>query len=330
MAQLFPIIRRLCPTGPILLAVALALIASSICSESWATDGFDLLTWGMTRDQVSAAYEGRVKNDTEPRGAPPGTDGSRLIIESGSRLFGEPVELSCFFDSSGLVTIRLQYVEPKAENVEKLVNWYEPHWGEPIKSTDRESQRNLRKRVWAWPWEGVSLRGVEEDGSLKYQRVDFSSLLAGQWAELDSALCSMLPTSSNCPRPDTICPQQDNSMPEGKRSQMVRVADTPSEITCSYRDYALTRINLSVDGPSEQISEWFHRLLQTHLGEFENGRSDTSAQARIDTKWPQHKVEFREIRKATVRTSSGWTGPLIQLRVRRSLGPGTSQSKPSR
>jgi len=328
MTQLFPILRSLWRMGPIQLALTTAVLVSSLATEVWATDGFDRLTWGMSRDEVSAAYQGQVRDDDEPRGAPTGSAGSRLIIESGSRLFDEPVELSCFFDTEGLVSIRLQYVRPRAENIEQLVNWYRPHWGEPVHSVDRENERGLRKRVWAWPWEGVSLRAVEESGAIKYQRVDFSRLLTQEWTQLDSALCSLLPASSSCPEPDTACPQLDSSMPQGKRSQRIEVADTPAEIACSYQDYKLVGNRLTLEGPSERTNQWFQRILQGRLGEPKQQRSDTRTHARIDSSWSSHGIEFREVRKAAVRTSSGWTGPLIQLRIKRDLRIADPESTP--
>ncbi|HCP45985.1 MAG TPA: hypothetical protein DIU15_08095 [Deltaproteobacteria bacterium] len=321
MGQLFPMRLRLCRPKATLWALTIVLCAAWPTGEAQATDGFDRLTWGMSRAEVIQAYEGQVRNDDEPRGAPSGTDGSRLIIDAGSRLFGEYVEFSCFFDDSGLVTIRLQYAEPKEQNAKALIDWYRPHWGEPIESIDRNAERNRRKRVWAWPWEGVALRSVDEGGTLLYQRVDFSRLLSQKWTKLDHLLCSMLPGTSSCEPKDALCPQQDTSMPQGKRTKRIRIDTMRAEIACSYRDYRLLGTSLILDRPSEETTAWFHRILGTHLGESTQEHSDAGTQARIDTLWSAHGVMLRESRKATTRTAAGWTGPLVQLRVRHSAVP---------
>jgi hypothetical protein len=280
-----------------------------------AVDGFDQLRWGMSPEQVQAAYPGLVKHDPKPKGAPEGSVGGRLVIGGGPQLFDEKVELSCFFTASGLSVVRILYGSPKEENVTKLLDWYRPHWGEPIATSERDPTH--RKRTWAWPWEGVEFRSVEEDGAIQYQRVDFSEAVRQQWTTADAMVCAVLPSTSSCPFPDRLCAQQDASMGEGRREQPFDVAGSRAEATCTYADHTLKDVRLNMDKPSDLAVQWLEQILMRRLGTGAAERFESAETIREDTAWPAQGVELRVLRQAAVKTATGWSGPPENLRVKR-------------
>lgn len=295
-----------------LLASGLLLLCPGAAS---AVDGFDRLKFGMGPDEVRATYPDQVVHDAHPENAPEGAIGGRLVLTGDPRIFDSPVEVSCFFSASGLSTVRLQYKAPAEGNAERLVDWYRPHWGEPLKSVERQGSR--RKVTWVWPWEGVEFRDVSDDGKPAYQRVDFSWDLKTGWTRTEAIVCKLLPASSGCPFADSFCAQQDSAMPAGQRTQAVEIADRRAEVSCTYEGFALRELRLQLGEPSDEALDWLEAILHRRLGPGQEERHEDSARIRIDTAWPDHKVELRVVRLARVKAAQGWTGPVEFLRMKR-------------
>jgi hypothetical protein len=299
----------------LLLALLLLLPTTAL-----AVDGFDKLQYGMTPDQVREAYPGQIKHDKEPKGAPKDTIGGRLVLAGSSRLFDEPVEVSAFFNGNGLSVIRLQFKKPQKANLDKVIEFYTPHWGPPIKTTSKLSATK-KKRMWTWPWEGVELRAVTDNGDTKYQRIDFSETVRSQWTTADAAICSVLPGSSSCPFPDRFCPQQDGGTASGRRTRDFTIGETTAEIRCDYNDFALQDFKLVVEKPDPTAADWLERVLMRRLGEGAVSVREGGNDVLTDTRWDQHGVSLRVVRKAKVKTKTGWTGPVQYLRVKRDTKP---------
>jgi hypothetical protein len=302
--------RRVGRVGIAMVATTVALL---LAGPAAAVDGFDKLVFGMSPDEVYAAYPDQVVHDPKPRSAPDGTVGGRLVFAGA--LFDSTVEVSAFFTASGLSTVRLLYDKPEAANVDKLLDWYRPHWGEPLRSVKREGAR--KKITWVWPWEGVEFRSVEEDGTPAYQRVDFAEPVKTEWTRADAVVCKLLPGSSGCPFPDHFCPQQDSMMPEGKRTQRLELVGRPVNVTCTYVDYAMKDARLRMEEPSDQALDWLEAILQRRLGPGVETRGGDSSVVKIDTTWAEHGIQLRVVRKAKVKTDKGWTGPVEYVRLKR-------------
>ncbi len=293
-------------------AAGLALL---LAAPAWAVDGFDKLKFGMSPDEVYAAYPDQVVHDPHPSGAPDGTVGGRLLLTGETKIFDSAVEVSCFFTASGLSTIRLLYQSPDPANVDRLLDWYRPHWGEALRSVRRDGSR--KKVTWVWPWEGVEFRSVEDQGETVYQRVDFSEEVKTDWTRADAVVCKLLPGTSSCPFPDAYCAQQDSTMPTGQRTQRVEIADRSAEATCTYDGYVLKYVRLKMPEPSDKAVDWLEAILQRRLGDGVEKRDGDSSRVKIDTVWAEHGVELRVVRKARVKTERGWTGPVEYLRLKR-------------
>jgi hypothetical protein len=298
--------------GSALVAVALIFL---LATPALAVDGFDQLKFGMSPDEVRAAYPDQIVHDPKPSGAPDGSVGGRLVLTGEPKIFDSVVEVSCFFTASGLSTIRLLYRAPDPANVDKLLEWYRPHWGEPLRSVRRD--RSRKKVTWVWPWEGVEFRSVEDEGKTVYQRVDFSEEVKTSWTRADAVICKLLPGSSSCPFPDNYCAQQDSTMPTGQRTQRVEIADRSGEASCTYDAYTLKYVRLQMPEPSDKAVDWLEAILARRLGPGVEKREGDSARVKIDTVWEDHGVELRVVRKARVKTDKGWTGPAEYLRLKR-------------
>ena len=295
-----------------IVAAALALL---VAVPAWAVDGFDKLTFGMSRDEVYAAYPDQIIDEPHPSGTPDGTVGGRLVLTGDPKLFDSAVEVSCFFTGSGLSTIRLLYRQPDPANVDRLLEWYRPHWGEPLRSVRRDGSR--KKVTWVWPWEGVEFRSVEDQGAAVYQRVDFSEEVKTAWTRADAVVCKLLPRTSSCPFPDGYCAQQDSTMPTGQRTQRVEIADRSAEASCTYDGYSLKHVRLKMPEPSDKAVDWLETILLRRLGEGVETREGDPARVKIDTVWADHGVELRVVRKSRVKTDKGWTGPAEYLLLKR-------------
>ncbi len=302
-------------TGRLLVSALIAAVTLGFAVPAAAVDGFNKLVFGMTPDQVRTVYPEQVVHDPNPDSAPDGTVGGRLTLTGDWKLFDDPVQVSCYFTASGLSIIRLQFDKPAKDNLEELLDWYRPHWGDPIRSIRREGSR--KKITWSWPWEGVQLRAVEEDGRPVYQRVDFSERLKTRWTRADALICKLLPGSSSCPFPDGFCPQQDNATVEGQRTQRVEIDDAPAEVSCTYDDYVLQVMRLRLKEPDDRVTDWLVEVLTRRLGPGTEKRSGDSQRVVVDTTWSEHGVALRVVRKARVKTEAGWTGPVEYVRLER-------------
>jgi len=298
----------------------LLLIALLLPTTALAVDGFDKLKYGMTPDEVRTAYPNQIKHDKDPKGPPEGTVGGRLVLAGQSRLFDEAVEVSAFFTGNGLSVVRLNFKSPKKENLQKVIDFYTPHWGDPVK-TMTKLDATRKKREWSWPWEGVELRAVTDEGKTMYQRIDFSETVRSQWTTADAAICSVLPASSSCPFPDRFCPQQDGSTANGRRERDFKIGSTTAEIRCDYEDYALHDLKLEVTKPNPIAADWIDRVLVRRLGEGAVTVREGASEVLTDTRWDNHGVTLRVIRKAKIKTKTGWTGPVQYLRVKRDTKP---------
>ena len=294
-----------------LLAVLVATLAVPL--RAHAVDGFQNLKFGMTPDEVRAAYPGEIAHDPEPKGAPDHSVGGALVFKGA--LFESTVDVLCFFTVSGLSVIRMTYARPQASNIDQLLSFYEPYWGEPLRSIERDGSR--KKTTWAWPWEGVQLRQVEDDGRLKYQRIDFSEQVLARWTKADALVCKILPGTSSCPFPDGLCAQQDSAIGNDDRTQKIEIADKPAEIVCDYEDFRLEDIELTIRSPDDRALDWIQQILRRRLGEGAETRKEDASRVRIDTDWDSQGVALRVVRKARVKTDKGWTGPVEFIRVRR-------------
>ena len=280
-----------------------------------AVDGFDRLTWGMQPDQVRAAYpEQPIAHDPKPKGPPDGVVPGRLVFQGA--IFDSKVEVGCFFSGGGLAVVRLSYAAPKAQDVNTFLDFYKPHWGEPIETNEREGGR--AKKSWSWPWEGVEFKHVEEDGKIAYARLDYSSVLAEEWRKTDGVLCSLLPASSGCPFPDRQCPVQDVTRGDSKAQSPFELGGSRGEVTCTYKGGGLQEMKLVFDHPGEKTVDWVTALVKKHLGVGTENRTENSGTVKLETAWIKHGVDLMIGREARVKTAKGWTGPVEKLRLKRS------------
>jgi hypothetical protein len=294
-------------------ALLVGVLLLALPGSAGAVDGFQKLKFGMHPHEVRAAYPDDVVFDPEPRGAPDGSVGGALLFDA--KLFDANVGVACFFTGSGLSVIRMTYASPKGEHVAQLLEFYTPYWKEPLRSIERQGSR--KTTIWVWPWEGVQLRQVTDDGKIKYQRIDFSETVLKAWTKADALICKILPETSSCPFPDGMCAQQDSAIGNDDRTQTIQVADRPAEIVCDYHDYVLRDITLTVRDPDEPAADWLETILVRRLGEGEEHRRSDSNKVIIDTEWSGHGVQLRVVRRARVKTDKGWTGPVEFVRIKR-------------
>jgi hypothetical protein len=306
------------------LAVLPSLALLLAATPALAVDGFDRLTWGMQPDQVRAAYpEQPIAHDPKPKNPPDGVVPGRLVFQGA--IFDSKVEVGCFFSGGGLAVVRLSYAAPKPQDVQTFLDFYRPHWGEPIETSERESGR--AKRSWSWPWEGVEFRQVEEDGKIAYARLDYSSVLTEEWRKTDGVLCSLLPASSGCPFPDRQCPVQDVTKGDSRAQAPFELAGSGGEVTCTYKGGGLQEMKLVFDRPSEKTVDWVTGLVKKRLGAGVENRTESSETVKVETTWSSHGVDLLVGREARVKSSKGWSGPVERLRLRRTtlVAPATMQ-----
>jgi len=307
-----------------LLCLLVLALATFLPATASAVSGLESLglVWGMGPDEVKAAHA--TKYEKAPKSQPDGTVPGRLLLTKDVEMFGERLEVALYFDKSGLSIIRLQYRKPAEGNVEKLVGWYEPHWGEPLTTTERKQGR--KKKTWAWPWEGVEIRSVQEDGRLRYQRVDFSQEVREEWTRADALLCSLLPMTTGCPFAGTICPQQDSAFPGGKKEQEWELLGSRGELVCTYRGYRLEEMRLVFDRPREKTSKWMKALLLRRIGTGIQDREENSTRIKVIHDWPDHQLNLRIDRKSMAKKDDGtWTGPVDRIRLKMELAAPTDQ-----
>ena len=306
------------------MVLLVALAALLVPASAAAVTGLESLglTWGMNPDEVKAAHP--TKYEKAPRSQPEGTVPGRLLLSKDVEMFGQRLEVALYFDTSGLSIIRLEYREPAEGNVETLVEWYQPHWGEPLSTTDRD--RGRKKKTWAWPWEGVEIRSVVEDGRLRYQRVDFSHAVREEWTTADAMLCSLLPMTSGCPFAGTTCPQQDSAFADGTKEQEWSLLGSKGELVCIYRGYRLQEMRLTFDRPREKTSKWMRELLLRRIGTGIQDREENGTRIKVVHDWPDHQLNLRIDRKALGKKDDGtWTGPVDRIRLKMELAAPSDQ-----
>ncbi len=299
---------------PVLLPALLAL-ALLVPRAAFAVEGFAGMKWGMSREKVTEMFGSKAILDPRPKNPPADTSGASVSIR-GAKFFESEVDVTAFFGDSGLSIIRLKYRRETPRNLEDLVTFYEPRWGAPLKTVDRDGSR--KKRTWSWPWEGVEFRAVEDDGRLQYQRLDYSAAVIEDWRRADAIVCAMLPQGSGCPFPDTYCPQQDSTMPKGRKSQDVRLLRSKGEAACVYRDYWVQDARIVFERPTEQAAKWLKAVLTRRLGAGSVKRRETASEVHEITNWTQLGVRLILIRRATAKKKDGtWTGPIDEVRLKR-------------
>jgi len=302
-----------------LAAVLLVSIAVLLPSRSAAAaDGFDQLSWGMSRKEVRAAYPGKIIETDRPEYPPEGTEGAAFKIDGQSELLGQSVQMECHFKNDRLVVVRLRFLRQRSRNIEKVLGWYEEHSGDPLRSVKKKGGR--KTTTWAWPWEGIELKSVQDDGEIRYQRLDFSDQLRRKWRSAEAAVCSILPKSSSCAFPDRFCAAKAKDIGDGQRDQVLEVAEQSGEVACKYEDGKLHKIVLKIPGANDNTAAWVGRILDRSLGSSLTSRDDRSSRAvRLKTTWEQHPVKLIVTRKAKLRTKKGWTGPVEFLSIHRTI-----------
>lgn len=280
-----------------------------------AVEGFAGMKWGMDRDTVLQMFGERSVVEPNPKSPPQGTSGAAISIR-GAKFFESEVDVTAYFGDSDLAIIRLNYKRELPQNLEDLLSFYSPKWGKPLKTVDRDGSR--KKRTWSWPWEGVEFRAVEDDGRLKYQRLDYSAEVIQDWRRADAIVCAMLPQGSGCAFPDSYCPQQDSAMAKGRKTQDVRVLKSKGEAACVYKDYWVQDARIVFERPTERAAKWLKAVLTRRLGAGSITRKDSSAEVHEITNWTDLGVRLILIRRATAQKRDGtWTGPIDQVRLKR-------------
>jgi hypothetical protein len=279
-----------------------------------AVGGFGGMKWGMERAEVAEMFGSRAVVERRPKRLPTGTSGSSITIR-GAKFFESEVDVTAYFGDSGLAVIRLKYRRNRSQNLDELLAFYEPKWGAAIKTVDRDGSH--KKRTYSWPWEGVEFKSVEDDGKLEYQRVDYSAAVIEDWRRADAIVCAMLPRGSGCPFPDTYCPQQDSSMPKGRKSQEVRVLQSTGEASCVYKDFWVQDARIVFERPTERAAKWLKAVLVRRLGAGSVKRKEGTSEVHEITSWEDLGVRLILIRRAIARTKTGWTGPIEQVRLKR-------------
>ena len=300
-----------------LLGLALLVLSAAIVAvprHAEAVDGFAGMKWGMKRADVSTMFGSRAVVDPRPKSRPEESKGSAISIR-GAKFFDSEVDVTAYFNDSGLAVIRLKYRRERPENLDELLAFYEPKWGGPIQTVDREGSR--KKRTFSWPWEGVEFKSVENDGKSEYQRLDYSAAVIEDWRRADAIVCAMLPQGSGCPFPDTYCPQQDSTMPKGRKSQPVSVLKSRGESSCVYEDYWVKDARIVFERPGERSAKWLKAVLVRRLGAGDVERNDGTSEIHEITSWPDLGVRLILIRRAVAKTDNGWTGPISQVRLKR-------------
>ena len=313
-----PLHRRALVVVGLLLALLVVSPGPSLVQEAHAVTGLESLglVWGMTPEQVKAAHATKYEDDVKSQ--PEGTVKGRLLLTKDVEMFGQRLEVVLYFSASGLAIIRLEYRSPAAGNVETLVDWYKPHWGEALYASERE--RGRKKREWAWPWEGVEIRSVEEDGKIMYQRVDFSVAVAEEWRRADAMLCSLLPSTTGCPFAETTCPQQDSVLATGTKDQPWELLASEGQVTCSYTGFRLEEMRLVFEKPKEKTAKWLEALLTRRIGTGVPTREETGSQIKLERAWADHALNLIVYRKAVSRLEDGSsTGPVERIRFKRTM-----------
>ncbi len=301
------------------LLCTLFLLLLAVPTQAQTNDGFGKFKWGMTPDEARSAYPNQVRHDPEAKN-PEGTAGGAFNLVGGPKLFEQAIDVSCYFGKSGLSIIRVTFREPKDGNIQRVIDWNEPKWGKPIVNTKRIDATRSR-REWSWPWEGVALREAKDDGRIKYQRLDFSSDLHREWRNADTAVCSILPRSSNCSFSDRFCAQQDSSMARGRREQSFPIGRTEGQLACKYKDYEREDVRLTIERPTQAAAEWLLRILTRRLGDAEEARTEDADTVMIQSTWERHGISLRVVRKIKGKKKSGkLSGPVTYMRVKRKIG----------
>ncbi len=306
------------------LLAMLALLALCLPFPAQAVDGLASLglKWGMSVEQVKAAHT--TKYEKAPKSQPEGTVGGRLLITKDVEMFGERLEVALYFSTSGLSVIRLQYRQPNEGDAQKLVDWYQPHWGEALYTSERK--RGRKNKTWSWPWEGVEIREVVEDGKVGYARADFSAAVAEEWNRADAMLCSLLPATTGCPFAETTCPQQDSSFAEGKKDQPWELLGSTGEVSCTYVGYRLQEMRLVFERPSEKTAKGLEQLMVRRIGSGVTDREETSQTVKIEHDWADHSLNLAIYRKAVTQLKDGtWTGPADHVRLKRTMAATSDQ-----
>ncbi|MCO4769892.1 MAG: hypothetical protein KDA24_07650 [Deltaproteobacteria bacterium] len=307
-----------------LLPTLLLMLALLVPSSAYAVDGLSSLglTWGMTVEEVKGAHT--TKYEKEPKSQPDGTVAGRLLLTQDVEMFGERLEVALYFSVSGLSIIRLQYRKPDNGDAKKLVDWYQPHWGEALYTSERK--RGRKNKTWAWPWEGVEIREVVEDGDVRYARADFSAAVSEEWSRSDAMLCSLLPSTTGCPFAETTCPQQDSTFADGKKAQPWSLLGSTGEVTCTYTGYRLQEMRLTFDSPNEKTAKWLRQLLVQRIGSGMQDRDENSQKVKIQHDWPTHSLNLLIYRKSVTQLKDGsWTGPAERIRLKRTMAAPSDQ-----
>ncbi len=302
--------------GTVGIAILLALALASPAAAA-TTKGFDKLLWGMSPDEVRAAYPDQVEHDPDSKSQPDGTVGGRLVLSGKPRLFDQDIEVSAYFGKDGLAIVRLSFPEPADGNIQKVLDWHQVHWGPPIVTTTKlDASRTMRE--WSWPSEGVELREVKEDGRIVYQRIDYTASLQRAYKNAEASVCSVLPTSSSCAFADRFCPQQDATMASGRRDQDFPVSQSSGKLSCKYRDYERVDVRLVIEKPDPAAAEWIERILRKKLGEGVASTSQDSDNLLKDTAWASHGVTLRTVERILRKSKEGAIqGRVDYLRVKR-------------
>jgi hypothetical protein len=295
----------------------LCSLLMAVPASAASTKGFDKLLWGMSPDEVRAAYPDQIVHEPKLKTQPDGTVGGRLLLSGKPKLFDQTIEVSAYFGKSGLAIVRLNFPTPADGNIQKVLDWHEKHWGAAIVTTKKlDSSRTMRE--WSWPWEGVQLREVKEDGRIRYQRIDYTASLQRSYSKAEASVCSILPSTSECAFADRFCAQQDSSMAAGRREQAFPVSQSEGKLSCKYRDYERVDVRLVIEKPDPAAADWIERILRKKLGEGLQGSSEDGDNQLVDTAWPDQGVTMRVVKKILKKSKDGKIrGRVDYLRVKR-------------
>ena len=310
---------RFRPLPSIGLPFLIGTMSMLVLSSPAAAANFERLSWGQSRAEVAQIYLGEVVEAPVTRSRPRGTDGGQILLPRGHRLFGVSVDAQLHFKGDSLEVIRLISEEKSHTAIERIITVYSSSEGKPLKAIG--SAAGEKTTTWSWPWSGIELRSVEQDGDILYLRLDISRTLQLLWLSADAAVCSLLPGTSSCNLEHRFCASSSQARrKQEERALGLDVGGRMGEVTCAYKDGELRQIGLAIPSATDTTADWLTLIFQQRLGEGQTSREERgSANIQLRTRWPEHGVDLLIVRAALVERAQGWTGPVEFVRIRRTV-----------